>query len=166
MLAEGGVPRRAESSSGSGKAPPAGHSVKFSFSCALSFPPPPSAALREPLEVGGISFSPHFSGAPRWFHAALGRVWHACHSPHPDPIVSCSLAPDNSSLACGSYEQLEYWANNFDDFAVSPSLRPPAPCEPAPPPSPLLPASLPLPAAHTLDLTSAAHRPPWSRCGM
>jgi len=24
-----------------------------------------------------------------------------------------------SPPACGTYEQLEYWANNFDDFAVS-----------------------------------------------
>ncbi|XP_012580565.1 PREDICTED: two pore calcium channel protein 2 [Condylura cristata] len=35
------------------------------------------------------------------------------------------VAPGNSSLApngsapCGSYEQLEYWSNNFDDFATS-----------------------------------------------
>lgn len=73
-------------------------------------------------------------------------------APAPDPVVSRSLAPDNSSVACGSYEQLEYWANNFDDFAVSPS--PPAPGSP------------PLPAPHTLlDPVSAARRPPWSRCG-
>lgn len=31
-----------------------------------------------------------------------------------------SLAPDNSSAVCGSFEQLDYWSNNFDDFAVSP----------------------------------------------
>ncbi|XP_078289911.1 two pore channel protein 2 isoform X2 [Panthera onca] len=30
-----------------------------------------------------------------------------------------SLAPDNSSAPCGSFEQLEYWANNFDDFAAA-----------------------------------------------
>ncbi|KAM7087139.1 two pore channel protein 2 isoform 2-T3 [Molossus nigricans] len=30
-----------------------------------------------------------------------------------------SLAPDNGSAPCGSYEQLEYWANNFDDFAAA-----------------------------------------------
>uniref|UniRef100_A0A8C9P799 Two pore channel protein 2 n=1 Tax=Spermophilus dauricus TaxID=99837 RepID=A0A8C9P799_SPEDA len=30
-----------------------------------------------------------------------------------------SLAHDNGSAPCGSFEQLEYWANNFDDFAVS-----------------------------------------------
>nr|XP_035929300.1 two pore calcium channel protein 2 isoform X1 [Halichoerus grypus] len=30
-----------------------------------------------------------------------------------------SLAPDNSSATCGSFEQLEYWANNFDDFAAA-----------------------------------------------
>uniref|UniRef100_A0A8D0MIE8 Two pore channel protein 2 n=1 Tax=Sus scrofa TaxID=9823 RepID=A0A8D0MIE8_PIG len=29
------------------------------------------------------------------------------------------LAPDNGSAPCGSYEQLEYWANNFDDFAAA-----------------------------------------------
>lgn len=40
-------------------------------------------------------------------------------------VLSHSLAPDNSSAPCGSFEQLEYWANNFDDFAVS--LVPPAP---------------------------------------
>lgn len=49
----------------------------------------------------------------------------------PDPVVlTPSLAPDNGSAPCGSYEQLEYWANNFDDFAVSPS--PPAPGTPTP----------------------------------
>ncbi|XP_053572388.1 two pore channel protein 2 [Bombina bombina] len=26
---------------------------------------------------------------------------------------------DNGTLSCGSYEQLEYWANNFNDFAAS-----------------------------------------------
>ena len=25
----------------------------------------------------------------------------------------------NFSMECGTYEQLEYWPNNFDDFAVS-----------------------------------------------
>ncbi|XP_039091381.1 two pore calcium channel protein 2 isoform X2 [Hyaena hyaena] len=30
-----------------------------------------------------------------------------------------SLAPDNSTAPCGSFEQLEYWANNFDDFAAA-----------------------------------------------
>ncbi|XP_046499643.1 two pore channel protein 2 isoform X3 [Equus quagga] len=29
-----------------------------------------------------------------------------------------SLALDNGSAPCGSFEQLEYWPNNFDDFAV------------------------------------------------
>lgn len=85
------------------------------------------------LWSGVFLFPPISQGPPRGFHATLGRVWRACSSPHPDPIVSRSLAPDNGSLACGSYEQLEYWANNFDDFAVSPSPLPPAPCEPAPP---------------------------------
>lgn len=31
-----------------------------------------------------------------------------------------SLVPSNSSARCGSFEQLDYWSNNFDDFAVSP----------------------------------------------
>ncbi|XP_045871483.1 two pore channel protein 2 isoform X2 [Meles meles] len=30
-----------------------------------------------------------------------------------------SLSPDNSSAPCGSFEQLEYWPNNFDDFAAA-----------------------------------------------
>lgn len=30
-----------------------------------------------------------------------------------------SLASDNGSAPCGSFEQLEYWANNFDDFAAA-----------------------------------------------
>ncbi|KAM9078501.1 two pore channel protein 2 isoform 5-T6 [Megaptera novaeangliae] len=30
-----------------------------------------------------------------------------------------SLAPDNGSAPCGSFEQLEYWTNNFDDFAAA-----------------------------------------------
>nr|XP_027799865.1 two pore calcium channel protein 2 isoform X1 [Marmota flaviventris] len=30
-----------------------------------------------------------------------------------------SLAHDNGSVPCGSFEQLEYWANNFDDFAAA-----------------------------------------------
>lgn len=59
-----------------------------------------------------------------------------------------SLAPDNGSAPCGSYEQLEYWANNFDDFAVSPS-----PCSPGPgplPPAPLDHARCPQAALVTL----------------
>ncbi|XP_045342171.1 two pore channel protein 2 isoform X2 [Leopardus geoffroyi] len=32
---------------------------------------------------------------------------------------NASLAPSNSSAPCGSFEQLEYWANNFDDFAAA-----------------------------------------------
>ncbi|XP_038309699.1 two pore calcium channel protein 2 isoform X2 [Canis lupus familiaris] len=35
------------------------------------------------------------------------------------PPGNGSLAPDNSSAPCGSFEQLEYWANNFDDFAAA-----------------------------------------------
>ncbi|KAM4845381.1 two pore channel protein 2 isoform 2-T2 [Thomomys bottae] len=30
-----------------------------------------------------------------------------------------SLVPANVSAPCGSFEQLEYWANNFDDFAAA-----------------------------------------------
>ncbi|OWK17503.1 hypothetical protein Celaphus_00013155 [Cervus elaphus hippelaphus] len=30
-----------------------------------------------------------------------------------------SLASDNDSAPCGSFEQLEYWPNNFDDFAAA-----------------------------------------------
>lgn len=46
-----------------------------------------------------------------WFLANIYRV--ATHPFHSFPFV-CS---DN--YTCGSYEQLDYWANNFDDFAVS-----------------------------------------------
>ncbi|XP_045711323.1 two pore channel protein 2 isoform X2 [Phyllostomus hastatus] len=35
------------------------------------------------------------------------------------PPGNGSLGPDNGSAPCGSYEQLEYWANNFDDFAAA-----------------------------------------------
>ncbi|KAB1251712.1 Two pore calcium channel protein 2 [Camelus dromedarius] len=35
------------------------------------------------------------------------------------PAVPRSLAPANGSAPCGSFEQLEYWANNFDDFAAA-----------------------------------------------
>uniref|UniRef100_H0XBG2 Two pore channel protein 2 n=1 Tax=Otolemur garnettii TaxID=30611 RepID=H0XBG2_OTOGA len=35
------------------------------------------------------------------------------------PSVNSSLAAVNESVPCGSYEQLEYWANNFDDFAAA-----------------------------------------------
>lgn len=30
-----------------------------------------------------------------------------------------SQVPGNSSAPCGSFEQLDYWANNFDDFAAA-----------------------------------------------
>ncbi|KAK2099977.1 Two pore calcium channel protein 2 [Saguinus oedipus] len=65
--------------------------------------------------------------------------------PHPDPGVLCSpsLAPANGSAPCGSFEQLEYWANNFDDFAVSAVPCPPlflcsSPPHPPGPPGPLV----------------------------
>uniref|UniRef100_A0A8D2NSM8 Ion transport domain-containing protein n=1 Tax=Zosterops lateralis melanops TaxID=1220523 RepID=A0A8D2NSM8_ZOSLA len=38
------------------------------------------------------------------------------------PVISCSAANtthDNVTLQCGTYEQLEYWPNNFDDFAAA-----------------------------------------------
>ncbi|XP_007466035.1 PREDICTED: two pore calcium channel protein 2 [Lipotes vexillifer] len=35
------------------------------------------------------------------------------------PPGNSSLAPDNGSAPCGSFEQLEYWTNNFDDFAAA-----------------------------------------------
>uniref|UniRef100_A0A2I3G922 Two pore channel protein 2 n=1 Tax=Nomascus leucogenys TaxID=61853 RepID=A0A2I3G922_NOMLE len=35
------------------------------------------------------------------------------------PPGNSSLAPANGSAPCGSFEQLEYWANNFDDFAAA-----------------------------------------------
>ncbi|XP_053418456.1 two pore channel protein 2 isoform X2 [Nycticebus coucang] len=35
------------------------------------------------------------------------------------PSGNSSLAPANGSAPCGSFEQLEYWANNFDDFAAA-----------------------------------------------
>ncbi|XP_031244916.1 two pore calcium channel protein 2 isoform X2 [Mastomys coucha] len=35
------------------------------------------------------------------------------------PPGNSSLVPDNSSAPCGSFEQLDYWSNNFDDFAAA-----------------------------------------------
>ncbi|XP_021059457.1 two pore calcium channel protein 2 [Mus pahari] len=35
------------------------------------------------------------------------------------PPGNGSLTPDNSSAVCGSFEQLGYWPNNFDDFAAA-----------------------------------------------
>lgn len=35
------------------------------------------------------------------------------------PPGNSSLVPDNSSAPCGSFEQLGYWPNNFDDFAAA-----------------------------------------------
>ncbi|XP_073869069.1 two pore channel protein 2 isoform X6 [Macaca fascicularis] len=35
------------------------------------------------------------------------------------PPGNSSLASANGSAPCGSFEQLEYWANNFDDFAAA-----------------------------------------------
>ncbi|XP_049993603.1 two pore channel protein 2 isoform X1 [Alexandromys fortis] len=35
------------------------------------------------------------------------------------PPNNSSLVPNNSSAPCGSFEQLGYWSNNFDDFAAA-----------------------------------------------
>nr|XP_034345539.1 two pore calcium channel protein 2 isoform X2 [Arvicanthis niloticus] len=35
------------------------------------------------------------------------------------PPGNSSLVPDNNSAPCGSFEQLGYWPNNFDDFAAA-----------------------------------------------
>nr|XP_048314218.1 two pore channel protein 2 isoform X2 [Myodes glareolus] len=35
------------------------------------------------------------------------------------PPGNSSLVPNNSSAPCGSFEQLNYWSNNFDDFAAA-----------------------------------------------
>lgn len=35
------------------------------------------------------------------------------------PPGNSSLVPNNSSAPCGSFEQLGYWSNNFDDFAAA-----------------------------------------------
>nr|AAI41196.1 Two pore segment channel 2 [Mus musculus] len=35
------------------------------------------------------------------------------------PPGNSSLVPDNNSAVCGSFEQLGYWPNNFDDFAAA-----------------------------------------------
>ncbi|XP_058160999.1 two pore channel protein 2 isoform X2 [Dasypus novemcinctus] len=35
------------------------------------------------------------------------------------PAGNSSLASGNGSAPCGSFEQLEYWPNNFDDFAAA-----------------------------------------------
>lgn len=37
----------------------------------------------------------------------------------PNSTTGPEAGPADSGYGCGSYEQLEYWANNFDDFAVS-----------------------------------------------
>uniref|UniRef100_A0A8C2W380 Two pore channel protein 2 n=1 Tax=Chinchilla lanigera TaxID=34839 RepID=A0A8C2W380_CHILA len=49
-------------------------------------------------------------GVAGWGPRGWARVLQG--SPH-------SLAPANGSVSCGSFEQLEYWANNFDDFAAA-----------------------------------------------
>lgn len=54
-----------------------------------------------------------------------------------------SLASDNGSAPCGSFEQLEYWANNFDDFAVSPAPQLLGTGPPRRPPHPMDPRLLP-----------------------
>lgn len=123
---------------------------------------PRLAALGKVTLPGVPSFLPswHFQGPggiPPFFTQGLRR----CHGargyvpplPRHRPVLcSPSLAPDNGSAPCGSYEQLEYWANNFDDFAVSPAA--PAPWgAPAP--------RLPRPPGPCV----CASRLPWSLCG-
>ncbi|KAG9471782.1 hypothetical protein GDO78_022855 [Eleutherodactylus coqui] len=39
--------------------------------------------------------------------------------PNPRNTSSSGEAPGNETLSCGSFEQLEYWPNNFDDFAAA-----------------------------------------------
>ncbi|KAM3918142.1 two pore channel protein 2 [Leptodactylus fuscus] len=39
--------------------------------------------------------------------------------PNPRNTSSFDEGSSNESLLCGSYEQLEYWPNNFDDFAAA-----------------------------------------------
>jgi len=39
-------------------------------------------------------------------------------SSNSDNVPAATLAPP-AAYKCGTYEQLEYWANNFDDFAAS-----------------------------------------------
>ncbi|XP_066504025.1 two pore channel protein 2 [Hoplias malabaricus] len=40
-------------------------------------------------------------------------------SPSMDSSVNAENSTSNFTMECGSYEQLEYWPNNFDDFASS-----------------------------------------------
>ncbi|XP_043938552.1 two pore calcium channel protein 2 [Protopterus annectens] len=35
------------------------------------------------------------------------------------PNIHSGNVSDNSTMDCGTYEQLEYWSNNFDDFAAA-----------------------------------------------
>uniref|UniRef100_A0A8C6ENQ8 Two pore segment channel 2 n=1 Tax=Marmota marmota marmota TaxID=9994 RepID=A0A8C6ENQ8_MARMA len=53
-------------------------------------------------------------------HDAAGEHPHCVPVLAHHPQHEGALAHDNGSAPCGSFEQLEYWANNFDDFAVSP----------------------------------------------
>ncbi|KAM4018486.1 two pore channel protein 2 isoform 2-T2 [Anomaloglossus baeobatrachus] len=39
--------------------------------------------------------------------------------PNPGNVSSSDEAPGNETSPCGSFEQLEYWPNNFDDFAAA-----------------------------------------------
>ncbi|XP_059255238.1 two pore channel protein 2 isoform X3 [Mustela nigripes] len=82
------------------------------------------AALTAPPDGGCLS-SPASPG-PEGFQLGRGSgragvPWGPCPGPHPRPSLPCprSLSPDNSSAPCGSFEQLEYWPNNFDDFAAA-----------------------------------------------
>lgn len=43
--------------------------------------------------------------------------------PYNQDMVINSTNASIPVFECGTYEQLEYWANNFNDFAVSPFSR-------------------------------------------
>ncbi|KAB1251714.1 Two pore calcium channel protein 2 [Camelus dromedarius] len=87
----------------------------------------------------GVVVAPGNSRGARTGNPSLGSVLRAfpvaAQSPHPVPLSGPAgqaarwlgassarpelLAPANGSAPCGSFEQLEYWANNFDDFAAA-----------------------------------------------
>lgn len=48
-------------------------------------------------------------------------VFNICVSVCPSVLSSTTMEniTSNFSMECGTYEQLGYWPNNFDDFAVS-----------------------------------------------
>lgn len=86
--------------------------------------------------MGHVIYAPFVAG--KWHfpfpwslrvHAGLrSRALLSCAGPWLQLLTEghcvSSLAPDNHSALCGSFEQLNYWSNNFDDFAVSPEPCP------------------------------------------